>query len=98
MTTERRVLPRLFEAVLSRGGIVLGLALVWLLAGVVAFASLRRDLFPDLTLPGLTLLVQSPGRAASELELTVAQPIEQAVGGLPGVRRVVATGPSPPRT
>lgn len=91
MTTERPVLPRLFEAVLSRGGVVLGLALVWLLAGVVAFASLRRDLFPDLTLPGLTLLVQSPGRAAAELELTVAQPIEQAVGGLPGVRRVVAT-------
>jgi len=91
MTTERPLLPRLFEAVLARRGIVLALALAWAFAGVVAFASLRRDLFPDLTLPGLTLLVQSPGRAATELELTVAQPIEQAVGGLPGVRRVVST-------
>lgn len=91
MTTDRPLLQRLFEAVLSRGGVVVGLALVWLLAGLVAFVSLRRDLFPDLTLPGLTLLVQSPGRAATELELTVAQPIEQAVGGLPGVKRVVST-------
>lgn len=87
----RPLLPRLFGAVLSRGGVVFALALVWLLAGIVAFSSLRRDLFPDLTLPGLTLLIQSPGRAATELELTVAQPIEQAVGGLPGVKRVVST-------
>lgn len=91
MTTDRPLLPRLFEAVLSRGGVVVALAVVWLLAGIVAFVSLRRDLFPDLTLPGLTLLVQSPGRAATELELTVAQPIEQAIGGLPGVKRVVST-------
>src|SRR5580765_736246 len=70
---------------------VLAVALVWLIAGAASFTTLRRDLFPDLTLPSLSVLIQSPGRAASDLELTVAQPVEQALGGLPGVGRVVST-------
>ena len=65
--------------------------MLWSAAGIASFTSLRRDLFPDLTLPSLNLLIQSPGRAATELELTVAQPVEQAIGGLPGVKRVVST-------
>jgi cobalt-zinc-cadmium resistance protein CzcA len=76
---------------LPRKGWVFALAIVWGVAGLASFASLKRDLFPDLTLPSLNLLIQSPGRAATELELTVAQPVEQAIGGLPGVRRVVST-------
>jgi cobalt-zinc-cadmium resistance protein CzcA len=70
---------------------VLAVALVWLIVGAASFTTLRRDLFPDLTLPSLSVLIQSPGRAATDLELTVAQPVEQALGGLPGVGRVVST-------
>ena len=88
---HRTLIRRWFDWLLPRKGWVFALALVWLVAGIATFLSLKRDLFPDLTLPSLNLLIQSPGRAASELELTVAQPVEQAVGGLPGVRRVVTT-------
>ncbi len=89
---QHRSLIRLwFDWMLPRKGWVFALALVWAVAGVASFATLKRDLFPDLTLPSLNLLIQSPGRAATELELTVAQPIEQAIGGLPGVQRVVST-------
>lgn len=92
MATERQGrLHRWFSRVLARPGWVLTLAALWGLAGILAFAGLRRDLFPDLSLPSLSLMVQSPGRAAPELELSVAQPLEQAVGGLPGVKRVVST-------
>src|SRR5512134_2216713 len=80
-----------FAWILPKRGFVLALAITWTVAGAISFVSLRRDLFPDLTLPSLSLLIQSTGRAADELELTVAQPVEQAVGGLPGVRRVVST-------
>lgn len=76
---------------LPRRGWVFALALLWGAAGLASFLSLKRDLFPDLSLPSLNLLIQSPGRAATELELTVAQPVEQALGGLPGVKRVVST-------
>ena len=88
---HRTLIRRWFDWLLPRKGWVFALALVWLVAGIATFLNLKRDLFPDLTLPSLSLLIQSPGRAASELELTVAQPVEQAVGGLPGVKRVITT-------
>jgi cobalt-zinc-cadmium resistance protein CzcA len=93
MTTDERAsrLHGWFAWLLPKRAWVIALALVWLAAGLVSFATLRRDLFPDLTLPAFSLLIQSPGRAATDLELTVAQPVEQALGGLPGVRRVVST-------
>ena len=88
---HRTLIRRWFDWLLPRKGWVFALALLWSAAGIASFTSLRRDLFPDLTLPSLNLLIQSPGRAATELELTVAQPVEQAIGGLPGVKRVVST-------
>jgi len=88
---HRTLIRRWFDWMLPRKGWVFALALVWGIAGIASFATLKRDLFPDLTLPSLNLLIQSPGRAATELELTVAQPVEQAIGGLPGVKRVVST-------
>ncbi|MDE3032048.1 MAG: efflux RND transporter permease subunit [Acidobacteriota bacterium] len=73
---------------MPRKGWVIALAFAWGVAGLLTFLNLRRDLFPDLSLPTVQLLIQSPGRAATELELTVAQPVEQALTGLPGVKRV----------
>lgn len=86
-----RPLSRGFAAVLRRPGWVIALALAWGVAGVLAWTTLPRNLFPDLSLPTIQLLIQSPGRAAAELELVVAQPVEQALAGLPGVRRVTST-------
>ncbi len=84
-------LTRVFERILGLRGAVLGLSLLLGAAGALAFANLRRDLFPDLALPAVQILLQSAGRDAAELELTVAQPLEQALQGLPDVRRVVTT-------
>lgn len=88
---HRTLIRRWFDWMLPRKGWVFALAMVWGVAGLGSFSTLKRDLFPDLSLPSLNLLIQSPGRAATELELTVAQPVEQAIGGLPGVKRVVST-------
>ncbi len=82
---------RWFAAVLPRRGWVIGLSILFGVCGLLVYGGLRRDLFPDLTLPTLQLLIQSPGRSASEIELAVAQPVEQAMLGLPGVRRVTST-------
>jgi cobalt-zinc-cadmium resistance protein CzcA len=82
---------RWFAAVLPRRAWVIGLSLVFGVAGFLAYGNLRRDLFPDLTLPTLQLLIQSPGRSAPEVELAIAQPVELAMLGLPGVQRVTST-------
>ncbi len=82
---------RWFRRILPLRGWVIALSLLYGIVGMVVYGGLRRDLFPDLTLPTLQLLIQSPGRSAPEIELAVAQPVEQAMLGLPGVRRVTST-------
>ncbi len=88
---HRSLIRRWFDWLLPRKGWVFALSLAWGLAGLFTFLNLKRDLFPDMSLPVLSVLIQSPGRATPELELAVAQPTEQALGGMPGVRRVNTT-------
>ena len=64
---------RWFAAVLPRRGWVIGLSMLFGVCGALVYGALPRDLFPDLTLPTLQLLIQSPGRSATEIELSVAQ-------------------------
>ncbi len=88
---HRSLIRRWFDWLLPRKGWIFALSLAWGLAGLFTFLNLKRDLFPDMSLPVLSVLIQSPGRATPELELAVAQPTEQALGGMPGVRRVNTT-------
>ena len=69
-------------------------ALVLLLgAGVVAFAAYKVpgmavDVFPELNAPTVVILTEAGGLSADEVEQYVSFPLETAVNGLPGVRRV----------
>ncbi|HSW44521.1 MAG TPA: efflux RND transporter permease subunit, partial [Phycisphaerae bacterium] len=59
-----------------------------LLGGAYSALTVPVDVFPDLTAPTVTILVEGHGMAPEEMETLVTFPIETAVNGAADVRRV----------
>jgi CzcA family heavy metal efflux pump len=74
----------------SRLSVLIGAA-VLLVAGVMVASKMPIDVFPDLTAPTVTILTEAHGMAPEEVEMLVTFPIETAVNGASGVRRVRST-------
>ena len=68
--------------------IVIGLSLLLFAAGVWTARQMPIDVFPDLTAPTVTILAEGHGMAPEEMESLVTFPIETAINGASGVRRV----------
>lgn len=67
--------------VLLTAGLVLVVGSLWTLEVPV-------DVFPDLTAPSVTVITEGLGLGSEEIELLVTFPLESALNGAPGVRRV----------
>jgi CzcA family heavy metal efflux pump len=73
---------------LRNRGLVLALAAVFLAWGGYLASTMPVDVLPDLTAPTVTVLVEGRGIAPTEMESLVTFPIETALNGAAGVRRV----------
>lgn len=85
------MLNKIIKASLDNRLAVLILTAVALLAGVIALTRMDVDIFPDLNAPTVVIMTEAPGLAAEEVEQVVTYPIETAVNGSAGVRRVRST-------
>ena len=68
--------------------IVIALSTLLLAAGAWTARDMPVDVFPDLTAPTVTILAEGHGMAPEEMESLVTFPIESAINGASGVRRV----------
>ena len=73
---------------LSHRPIVVALAAAFLVWGGWTASRIPLDVLPDLTAPTVTILAEAPGMDPLEIESLVTFPIESALNGAAGVRRV----------
>lgn len=82
------MIEAIIRASFRRALLTVGMVLLCVAVGATAYRDLPTDVFPDLSAPVFNLIVQNPVMAPEELETTIAIPLETALAGLSGVRRV----------
>jgi CzcA family heavy metal efflux pump len=82
------VIDRIISWSLHNRPLVLGLSVLFLALGGWVAWRMPVDVLPDLTAPTVTILVEGQGMAPTDMEALVTFPIETALNGAAGVRRV----------
>lgn len=82
------MLRALIRFSLQYSSLVVIAALFVVALAVQRLPNMTVDVFPELNAPTVTIMAESGGLAADEVEQYVTFPIESAVNGLTGVRRV----------
>ncbi|MDE6161293.1 MAG: CusA/CzcA family heavy metal efflux RND transporter [Muribaculaceae bacterium] len=85
------MLNRIIHWSLHNRLVVLVLAIAILVGGTAVLLRTEVDIFPDLNAPTVVVMTEAPGYAPEEVEMMVTYPIETAVNGASGVRRVRST-------
>ncbi|MBA2661175.1 MAG: efflux RND transporter permease subunit [Bradymonadaceae bacterium] len=89
------MIDKLIQWSLANRLLVLALAALLCAWGALEAWRLPVDVFPDLSAPVVTVIVDAHAVATEEMEISVTLPIEAAISGAAGVRRVrssTATG------
>lgn len=82
------MLDRIIRFSLDNRFLVLFLSFLILAAGVISLFKTEVDIFPDLNAPTVVVMTEAGGMAPEEVEQLVTFPIETALNGVAGVRRV----------
>src|SRR6187401_570633 len=81
-------MKRIIQWSIEHHWLVIGLSVLLFAAGAFTARQMPIDVFPDLTAPTVTILTEGRGMAPEEMESLVTFPIESAINGASGVRRV----------
>ncbi|MDP2319140.1 MAG: efflux RND transporter permease subunit [Acidobacteriota bacterium] len=63
----------------------------FMVLGAVSMTRLGIDLFPEVNFPFVNVSIVYPGAGPEEVERLVTRPVEDAVAGIAGVKRVIST-------
>ena len=73
----------------ARNPVAANLLMMMMLAGgVLGGSGIRQEMFPDVELDVVTIMAPYPGASPVEVEQALCVPIEEALQGLPGIKRI----------
>lgn len=82
------LLNRIIEFSLRNQILITLVIVLAIFLGMIAYRAMDTDLFPDLSSPVITVIVENPSLAAQEGETLIARPLESAFRSLPNVVKV----------
>ncbi len=82
------MIDRILRASLRHRVFVMAAAVLLTVLGTYRLGQMRVDVFPDLSAPRVTIVTEATGLAPTEVEQLVTFPLESAVNGVAGTRRV----------
>lgn len=82
------MLDRLTKICLENKLLIIAVSLLLLVIGSYVGMKMKVDVFPDLTAPTVTIMTDAHGMGPEEVEALITYPIESAINGATGVRRV----------
>lgn len=91
---DREVLeqaPLLARLSLTRPIFITSLVLASLLIGLLSYLKLGVDLFPEIEIPVVSVVVPYRGAGPSEIETLVVKPLEEELSTLGGIKRVLSS-------
>lgn len=88
------MLNRIIKFSLSNRLFILVGAVIIVIAGLYTTMNTEVDVFPDLNAPTVVVMTEANGMATEDVEQFVTFPIETAMNGAAGVRRVRSSSTS----
>lgn len=82
------MLNRIIKFSLDNRIAVIVISIILLVYGMIVTLRTEVDIFPDLNAPTVVVMTEAPGMAPEEIEKVITYPVETAVNGAIGVRRV----------
>jgi HAE1 family hydrophobic/amphiphilic exporter-1 len=82
------------ELALQRPVTTMMIALAVLAVGLISARLMRLEAMPDITFPGMQVIIPYPGSTPEEMEQLVVRPVEEAIATLSGVEEIRANAGS----
>ena len=86
--TRGGIIEKIIHASFAHKALVLMAVALAVVFGISAFGQLPRNVYPDITIPVFTIVTENEAMAPEEIEMMITRPLESAMNGLPGVRRI----------
>ena len=88
MDNPTSLIDRIIHASFRQKSVVLLLVALAAVFGAFSYDQMPRNVYPDITIPVFTVVTENEAMAPEEIEVMITRPMESAMNGLPGVRRV----------